>query len=67
MSRQSLKIANIAALAAMFIAVINLVVFREIWVLVIAMIFVVTLAVYSVNEKRKLSKKPEGRRQKHGS
>ena len=58
MSKRSLTIANIAALAAMLVGVLNLIVFREVWVLVAAMGFVIALAVYSVREKRKLSRKP---------
>jgi len=58
-SKRTLAIVNIAALTAMFVGVLNLIVFREIWVLAAAMIVVVTLTVYSVREKHKLSRKPE--------
>lgn len=56
MSKRTLTIVNIAALAAMLVGVLNLIVFREVWVLAAAMVVVVTLTVYSVREKRKLSK-----------
>lgn len=59
MSKRTLTIVNIAALAAMLVGVLNLLVFREIWVLAAAMIVIVALTVYSVREKRKLSRKPE--------
>lgn len=57
MNQRSVKIANIAALAAFAVAVINLIIFREVWILVVAMVVLVGLAVYSVTQKRKLSKK----------
>jgi Flp pilus assembly protein TadB len=55
-SKRTLTIVNIAALATMLVGVLNLIVFREIWILAVAMIVVVALMVYSVREKRKLSK-----------
>ncbi len=57
MSKRTLTIVNIAALAAMLVGVMNLIVFREVWVLAAAMVFLVALTVYSVREKRKLSRK----------
>lgn len=55
MSKRTLTIVNIAALAAMLVGVLNLIVFKEIWVLAAAMIIIIALTVYSVMEKRKLS------------
>lgn len=57
MSKRTLTIVNIAALAAMLVGVLNLIVFREIWILAVAMVIVIALTVYSVREKRKLSRK----------
>jgi len=57
-SKRTLAIVNVAALAAMLVGVLNLIVFREVWVLAAATVFIVALAVYSVREKRKLSGKP---------
>ncbi|WP_148699753.1 hypothetical protein [Candidatus Nitrososphaera evergladensis] len=54
--KRRLMIINIAALAAMFVAVVNLVTLREVWVLAAAVAVLVGLAVYSVNEKFKLKK-----------
>ena len=59
MSKRSIMIANIAALAAMFVGVINLIIFREIWILGVAMAFLIALTIYSVREKRKLARKPD--------
>jgi hypothetical protein len=56
MNKRSLMIINIAAMAAMFVAVINLVTLKETWVLVAAIIVMISLAVYSVNEKVKMKK-----------
>ena len=58
MSKRSITIANIAALAAMFVGVINLIIFREIWILGVAMAFLIALTIYTVREKRRLAKKP---------
>lgn len=56
MNKRSLMIINIAAMAAMFVAVINLVTLKETWVLVAAIIVMISLAVYSVNEKVRMKK-----------
>lgn len=56
MRKRTLTMVNIVALAAMLVGVVNLIVFREIWILAAAMVFLVALTVYSVNEKRKLSR-----------
>jgi hypothetical protein len=56
MNKRTLMIVNIAAMAAMFVAVINLVTLKEVWVLVAAVAVMVSLAVYSVSERRKMRK-----------
>jgi membrane protein implicated in regulation of membrane protease activity len=45
---------NIIGLVAILVAVINLIAFREVWVLVVAMAVLAALAIYSVKEKQKL-------------
>lgn len=56
MNKRTLMIVNIAAMAAMFVAVINLVTLKEVWILVAAVTVMVSLAVYSVSERRKMRK-----------
>ena len=45
---------NIIGLVAILVAVINLIAFREVWVLVVAMAVLAALAIYSVKAKQKL-------------
>ena len=45
---------NIIGLVVILVAVINLIAFREVWVLVVAMAVLAALAIYSVKEKQKL-------------
>ncbi|MEO9362323.1 MAG: hypothetical protein ABI348_00345 [Nitrososphaera sp.] len=54
--KRRLVLVNAAALAAMFVAVVNLVTLREVWVLVAAVAVLISLTVYSVNEKFKSKK-----------
>lgn len=56
MNKRSLMIVNLAAIAAMFVAVINLVTLKEIWILIAAVVVMASLTVYSVNEKFKMKK-----------
>jgi len=50
-------ITNIGALIAMIGVVINLVTFREMWILFTALAAMIVLAAYAVQEKRKLKRK----------
>lgn len=56
MNKRSLMIVNFAAMAAMLVAVVNLVTIKEIWVLAAAIAAMAGLTIYSVNEKRKMQK-----------
>jgi Flp pilus assembly protein TadB len=47
-------IINIIAMAAMFIGLINAITFKEVWVLLAAIVFLVLLTIYALKEKRKL-------------
>jgi membrane protein implicated in regulation of membrane protease activity len=47
-------IINIIAMAAMFIGLINAIAFKEVWVLLAAVAFLVLLTIYALREKRKL-------------
>ena len=46
-------LANIGSMVAVLIGVVNLLTFRELWVLLVAVAILVILAVYAVKEKRK--------------
>jgi uncharacterized membrane protein YfcA len=48
-------IANILSMIVLFIGVINMITFREIWILIAAASILVILAIYMVREKRKLN------------
>lgn len=54
--RHLLTIINIASLGVMFAAVINLIAFRELWILAAAAVILVGLAAFSVKERRRLQK-----------
>jgi hypothetical protein len=48
-------IANILSTIVLFIGIINIIVFREIWILIAVASILVILAIYAVREKRKLN------------
>lgn len=48
-------IANILSMVVLFIGIVNMIVFREIWILVVVASILVILAIYTVREKRKLN------------
>ena len=50
-------ITNIGALVAMIVVVINMLTFREMWILFTAVAVMIVLVVYAVQEKRKLKRK----------
>lgn len=50
-------ITNIGALVAMIVVVINMFIFREMWILFTAVAVMIVLAAYTVREKRKLKQK----------
>lgn len=52
-------LANIGALAAMAVAVFNLITFREVWVLVAAAVALVSLTAYAVSEKRRIQRQSQ--------
>jgi hypothetical protein len=52
-------LANIGALVAMAVAVINLITFREVWILIAAAIALVALTVYAVSEKRRMQRQSQ--------
>ncbi len=49
-------LANIGSMIAMLIGVVNLLTFRELWVLIAAVTILIILAIYAVKEKRKLQR-----------
>jgi hypothetical protein len=48
-------IANILSTIVLFIGIVNMIVFREIWILIAAASILVILAIYTIREKRKLN------------
>jgi hypothetical protein len=50
-------IANIGSLIAVFIGVLNLITYREIWIFAVVMAILIVLSVYAVKERRKLQKR----------
>jgi hypothetical protein len=48
-------IANILSMIVLFIGVVNMITFREIWILIAAASILEILAIYTVREKRKLN------------
>jgi Flp pilus assembly protein TadB len=57
-------IINIIAMAALFIGIINSITFKEVWVLLAAVVFLVLLTIYALKEKRKLR---QNQPQNHGA
>jgi membrane protein implicated in regulation of membrane protease activity len=58
-------LANIGSMVAVLIGVVNLLTFRELWVLLAAVVILVILAVYAVKEKRKLQRRQQTHNHKH--
>jgi membrane protein implicated in regulation of membrane protease activity len=56
---------NIGSMVAVLIAVVNLLTFRELWVLLAAVAVLVILAIYAVKEKRKLQQRQQTHNHKH--
>ena len=52
-------LANIGSMIAMLIGVVNLLTFRELWVLIAAVTILIILAIYAVKEKRKLQRQQQ--------
>jgi membrane protein implicated in regulation of membrane protease activity len=50
---------NVGSMVAVLIGVVNLLTFRELWVLLAAVAILVILAVYAVKEKRKLQRRQQ--------
>ena len=58
-------ITNLVALAALFAGVINVITFREMWILIAAVAVMIVITTYTIREKRKLIN--ERRTQSQGS
>ncbi len=52
-------LANIGSMVAVLIGVVNLLTFKELWVLLAAVAILVILAIYAVKEKRKLQRRQQ--------
>jgi hypothetical protein len=47
-------IANVLSMIVLFVGVINIIAFREVWILVAASSILIILAIYTIREKNKL-------------
>ena len=52
-------IANILSMIVLFIGVINIIIFREIWILIAVASILTILAIYTVREKQKQKQKQQ--------
>ena len=58
-------LANIGSMVAVLVGVVNLLTFRELWVLLAVVTILVILAVYAVKEKRKLQRRRQQQTHNH--
>jgi hypothetical protein len=47
-------IANVLSMIVLFVGVINIIAFREVWILIAASSILIILAIYTIREKNKL-------------
>lgn len=55
-------IANLLSMIVLFIGVINIITFREIWILIAAASILTILAIYTIREKNRLKQKQQSYR-----
>jgi uncharacterized membrane protein YfcA len=58
-------IANIVSLVALFVGVINMITYREIWILIAAASILIILAIYTIREKNKLKQNQKEQSYRH--
>jgi O-antigen/teichoic acid export membrane protein len=58
-------IANIVSLVALFVGVINMITYREIWILIAAASILIILAIYTIREKNKLKQNQKKQSYRH--
>jgi uncharacterized membrane protein YfcA len=58
-------IANIVSLVVLFVGVINMITYREIWILIAAASILIILAIYTIREKNKLKQNQKEQSYRH--
>ena len=59
-------IANLLSMLVLFVGVINIITFREIWILIAAASILTILAIYTIREKNRLKQKQQSYRHSPG-
>jgi hypothetical protein len=58
-------IANALSMIVLFVGVINIIAFREVWILVAASSILIILAIYTIREKNKLKQNQKEQSYRH--
>jgi uncharacterized membrane protein YfcA len=58
-------IANVLSMIVLFVGVINIIAFREVWILVAASSILIILAIYTIREKNKLKENQKEQPNRH--
>jgi uncharacterized membrane protein YfcA len=58
-------IANVLSMIVLFVGVINIIAFREVWILVAASSILIILAIYTIREKNKLKQNQKEQPYRH--
>jgi uncharacterized membrane protein YfcA len=58
-------IANVLSMIVLFVGVINIIAFREVWILVAASSILIILAIYTIREKNKLKQNQKEQPNRH--
>lgn len=58
-------IANALSMIVLFVGVINIIAFREVWILVAASSILIILAIYTIREKNKLKQNQKKQSYRH--
>jgi sugar phosphate permease len=58
-------IGNVLSMIVLFVGVINIIAFREVWILVAASSILIILAIYTIREKNKLKQNQKEQPNRH--
>jgi uncharacterized membrane protein YkgB len=58
-------IANVLSMIVLFVGIINIIAFREVWILVAASSILIILAIYTIREKNKLKRNQKQQSYRH--
>jgi hypothetical protein len=58
-------IANVLSMIVLFVGIINIIAFREVWILVVAASILIILAIYTIREKNKLKRNHKQQSYRH--